>query len=62
MYILMPEEIRDFLRLYNINAVARATGLHENSIGRFMRDEVDTRVSTLIKLSEFVKQQRGERE
>ena len=48
------DEIRRRLRDYNLKAVARACGMHQNSLYRFMSDRSDSRLSTVMKLIKYL--------
>ena len=50
------EQIRSYLSEHNIRAVAKASGVHENVLYRFMHGRVDPRVSTWEKLNEYIDQ------
>ena len=59
MMLYSQEEICQYLRNHNLNAVARETGLNISQVQRFVKERVDARISTLTKLSEYVKDHRG---
>jgi len=54
--IIRPEVIKRVLRHHNLQAVSRDTGLHHNAVYQFVRGEVDSRMSTYIKLSDYVRE------
>lgn len=54
------EQIRSYLRPYNIKRVAEEIGIHMNVVYAFMSEKTDPRYSTIEKLNAFIDRKESE--
>lgn len=54
------EQIRSFLRPYNIKRVSEEIGIHMNVVYAFMNEKSDPRYSTIEKLNAYIDRKESE--